>query len=355
MQIEKFKQSRQKLLFKAVFDGASLNNPDSFNASQCWRHFQGTDKTGFTENDAAQPPLNVKPAIGGGVVGFAGYGINYINQVTVPAYPTNDLAGLESVFPTAIEDTVIGGVPYKTLKTRVLDSGPDRFLTQVWYTFYRYLQSGVPDLSEFFVRKMITLDDLNTLFSPTIAGKRYMVNFDVKTGSASGGDLRISQSFIMSQNNLSGSDYDEAGIAAGTIGVMAEIDNNANDTSIPTLRFVRQKNYTVPVPILEPFIMEYYFKRGQDYDDKTGRYVIKMKKADGKRYTLFDINHASVQSWNAANPLMPPGVFRTMGVYKRQIQRMFLDGIYFGGKNNQTITHKLHMCEIWDTYPDGWL
>jgi hypothetical protein len=349
------------LLFSTRFN-VTIENPDSFAGSQAWRHISGTDPdTGFSYTDLAGAPLYVKPSLGGGLIGSGGYGLLYINQASVPAYPTNNLAGVENKCQTLISDKKIRGSALKELSATWQDTGSGAgYQTQVWLTLQRYLQaeSLATDLKTFCMRKWITIPDQSALLSSTTSGQRYNYFTDVKTGTVTpgGGDGRYAHGLIMSQANLFGGAYDEIDVPAGTIGWIAQGDSNANrpgyGTSFPAETFFRMKNFTVPVPVNEPFQLETYWKRSKSYNDlETGRFRIVMRKLDGTEYVLFDVNKKSVAEWNAANPLMPPAVNRHMGYFGDVIHRIFVHGIYFGGKPNQTAGMKIHALDIYDDIP----
>lgn len=358
----------ENLLFSTRFAGVTLESPDSFAGASCWRHISGVDTaTGFSYADIADLPLKVKPSAGGGLTGYGGYGMLYINSedtlIHDPfGFPSNDLTGLEEVFPSRIQDRIIRGSKCRELEVDTLNSR-GWFRTQTWLTLYRYFDPDTPDLPELCIDTWITLPDFAglELFSPTIATKRHQTILDVKTGSPTPGifkgDFRYALSVKMSQANLSGTDWDEADYPAGTMGFELVIDNNANHdgygTTFPAETFAKIRNYEVHPPIEEPFRLSLYWKRAPNYaNEELGLVKVIMQKQDGSIYKLFDINKQFIDQWNQDNPKMPRARNVHMGIEQSRIHRMFCAGCYFGGVDNSTTAKlRVHSLDIWDGIP----
>lgn len=195
--------------------------------------------------------------------------------------------------------------------------------------------------------------------SSTIPGKRHLVVIDCKSGGPIGGDYRFYVSFIMANNNLSGTDFDElyrsdgTPILAGSIGSMLVLDSNANHNAPFTVEtFVKMKNFDVEIPLNEPIKISLIWHRSTSYNDlDTGWAKVTLEKMNGQTFTLFHVNKETVAEWNAKNPLMPAARSVFMGIESLRMQRL-MTGFYWGGKDNQlNLGLKHHGVDIYDGEP----
>ncbi|MXS81588.1 hypothetical protein [Nitrosomonas oligotropha] len=346
------------LLFATRDTGITLGTPDRFSAVDCWVPFTGTDTlTGFSVSDLAALPLAVRP-VGGVSSNPGGYAVYAICHVFDPSgnFPTYDQAGFNNNFDASIAPQTIEGLSLNALSTRIKNTGnagsSGGFQAQIWRHLYRDLTLATGDLPELCYEFVLTLPDLSTL---TDSSNRTMTLFDIKSrGSSVGqGDQRDTFGIFRSTGA-----YDEYGAASGTIGWYCQGDSRGNTEVSPAEDYFRYKNYSVSVPVNEPFKLRIYRKRAATFADvSTGRFRVEITKADGSHAVLFDCTEGYAAAWNAAHPTITAGVVQparniSKGKFGRWVQAIFLPGVYFGGKANQDVTTKTAAFNLWDGYPD---
>lgn len=344
------------LLFATRDTGITLGTPDRFSAADCWIPFTGTDAlTGFSVADLAALPLAVRP-VGGVSSNPGGYAIYALCHVFDPSgnFPTYDQAGFENNFGASIAPQTIDGLSINALSTRIKNTGTAAgYQAQIWRHLYRDLTLATGDLAELCYEFVLTLPDLSTL---TDSNYRSMTLFDVKSrGSSVGqGDHRHTFGLFRSTNG-----YDEYGASSGTIGWFCQSDSKGNTEINPDEYYFRYKNFSVSVPVNEPFKLRIYIKRAATFADvATGRYRVEIEKADNSKAVLFDCTQGYAAAWNAQFPnwasagITQPAMNVSKGKFGRWVQGIFLPGVYFGGKANQDVTAKTAAFNLWDGYPD---
>lgn len=345
------------LLFATRETGINLSTPDRFSANDCWIPFTGTDTiTGFSVSDLAALPLAVRP-VGGVSSNPGGYAVYALSHAFDPSsnFPTYDQAGFDTHFGASIAAQTIEGLSLNALNIRVKDTGTaGGFQTQIWRHLYRDLTLATGDLAELCYEFVLTLPDFSAL---TDSSSKIVTLFDIKSrGTGSGqGDHRNTFGIWRSNNG-----YDDYGAASGTIGWYCQSDSRGNTEVSPDEYYYRYKNFSVSVPINEPFRLRIYIKRAATFSDlSAGRYRIEIKKADGTEYVLFDCTEGYAAAWNALFPnwssvsqLTQPAMNVSKGKFGRWVQAMYLPGVYFGGKANQDVTTKTAAFNLWDGYPD---
>ena len=345
------------LLFATRFAGITLGTPDRFLSNAAWIPLTGTDTlTGYSVSGLAGLPLAVRP-IGGVGTNQGGYAVYAIGTATNPSgdFPTFDQAGFDNNFGAAIAAQTVEGISTNGLNLRVKDTGTAAgFKTQIWHHLYRDLTVvGVADLFELCYEMVLTLPDFSSL---TDSSSKLVTLWDIKSrGTGAGeGDQRDSVGIWRSTNG-----YDEYGAASGTIGWYCQSDSRGDTEVNPNEFYYRYKNFSVSVPVNEPFRLRIYRKRATTFDDlNTGRLRVEIKKADGSEYVLFDCTPGYADYWNELHPnwglvsqLTQPAMNVSKGKFGRLVQAIYLPGVYFGGKANQDVTTKTAGFNLWDGYP----
>lgn len=344
------------LLFATRDVGITLGTPDRFSANDCWIPFTGTDTlTGFSVSDLAALPLAVRP-VGGVSSNPGGYAVYTICHAFDPSgnFPTYDQAGFDFNFGASIAPQTIEGLSINALSTRVKNTGiAAGYKTQIWRHLNRDLTLATGDLPELCYEFVLTLPDFGPL---TDSSSRVVTLFDIKSrGSGVGqGDQRHTFGLFRSTGA-----YDEYGAASGKMGWYCQSDSLGNTEVSPAEFYFRYKNFSVDVPVNEPFKLRIYIKRAATFADvATGRYRIEIKKADGSEAVLFDCTQGYAAAWNTQFPnwssagITQPAMNVSKGKFGRWVQAMYLPGVYFGGKANQDVTTKSAAFNLWDGYPD---
>lgn len=344
------------LLFATRFAGIALGTPNRFSSAGAWIPLEGTDTlTGFSVSDLAALPLAVRP-VGGVSTNPGGYAVYAIGRATNPSgdFPTADQAGFDNNFGASISPQTIEGLSLNALNLRVKNTGTAAgFQTQIWHHLYRDLTLATGDLLELCYEFVLTLPDFSTLID---ASSKVVTLWDIKSrGTGAGqGDQRDVFGIIRSIDG-----YDEYGAPSGTIGWYCQSDSKGNTEVAPDEFYYRYKNFSVSVPINEPFKLRIYRKRAATFSDlDSGRLRIEIKKADGSEAVLFDCTPGYAAAWNALFPnwssvsqLTQPAMNVSKGKFGRWVQAMYLPGVYFGGKANQDVTTKTAGFNLWDGYP----
>lgn len=344
------------LLFANNNSGITLGTPNRFSSADAWIPFEGTDTlTGFSVSDLAALPLAIRP-IGGVSTNAGGYAVYAVGRATNPSgdFPTADQAGFDNNFGASIAAQTVEGISLNCLNLRIKDTGTvGGFQCQIWHHLYRDTALMTEDLFELCYDMVLTLPDFSSL---TSSSGKVVTLWDIKSRGASAGqgDQRDSFGIWRATNG-----YDEYGAADGTIGFYVQSDSRGNTEVSPDEYYYRYKNFSVPVPVDEPFHLRIYRKRAATFEDlNAGRLRVEIRTASGAEHVLFDCTQGYADQWNVDHPnwssvsqLTQPAMNVSKGKFGRLVQAMYLPGVYFGGKANQDVTTKTGGFRLWDGYP----
>lgn len=304
----------------------------------CWQRFTGTDPvTGFVYPSFA--PLF---AYAGGVV--EGFGMYVIDQYFGMGNPGSQ-AGFDAAIGVTAESNTVRGASMTTLKANHYNHVQNNFQSGVQSHFMLYRNTGAGgfvDLDKCCIDTWIKIPDHASLLNSTY---KFRAFHDYKTS----GDFR----YVVHLIYADATDAAAFGVDVGTIGIMVNVDNNANG-GLTFNEFVRMKYYpTDPadyIPI-DFFKSTCYWDRSASYSDlDSGRFIYAINDK-----IVIDINVDSVAQYNIDHPAACTGnspatncVNVHNGVNGNPFQRLFFVSNYFGGIGGNDVQFELARLSIWD-------
>ena len=304
----------------------------------CWQRFTGTDPvTGFVYPSVA--PLF---AYNGGTV--EGFGMYVIDQYFGLGNPGSQ-AGYAAVIGVAPNTNAVRGASMTTLHANHYNHVQNNFQSGVQSHFLLYRNTsavGFVDLDKCCIDTWIKIPDHAGLLNSTY---KFRALHDYKTT----GDFR----YVVHLIYADATDAAAFGVSVGTIGIMVNIDNNANG-GLTFNEAVRMKYYpTDPADAIPTdfFKSTVFWDRSTSYSDlDSGRFIYAINDR-----IIIDVNAASVAKYNIDHPAACTGnspatncVNRHMGVNGNAWQRLFLVSNYFGGIGGNDVQFDFARLQIWD-------
>lgn len=308
----------------------------------CWQRFTGTDPITNFDYPSFAPLF----AYAGGTV--EGFGMYVVDQYFGMGNPGSQ-AGYAAVIGVAADTNTVRGSSMTTLHANHYNHVQNNYQSGVQSHFMLYRNTravGFMDLDKCCIDTWIKIPDHAALLN---SSNKHRAIHDYKTTD----DFR----YVVSLTYADSADAAAFGVSLGTIGVMVNVDTNANGVGVPLTEFVRMKYFpknpaeAIPTDFFKSTV---FWDRSTSYSDlASGRFIYAINDR-----VIIDVNAASVAQYNIDHPaactLNSPAtncVNRHKGPNGSPIQRMFLVSNYFGGIGGNDVQFELARLQIWDDAP----